>query len=185
MPIDIVAIIVGVLLLIKGYQRGILVALGASLAFILGLVFAFSFSARGSVYLLDRGWASASWAPVLSFVILFFGLVWICRYLIKLLEGLLSGVMLGWVNRGLGAILYLSIGAVALSTFLWLANSAHLISTDTLFQSKSYPYLKPIAPWVFEHIGALIPFIKESLQDLKHFFEQVNQKLPEHVGTVR
>ena len=35
------------------------------------------------------------------------------------------------------------------------------------------------------HIGEVIPFAKNTFADMRHFFEGVNQHLPEHVGTPR
>lgn len=185
MTIDIIAIILIILLFVRGYKRGIIVALCSVLAILLGLSCALSLSAKLSIYLLDKGYASSGWAPIISYVVLFIGVVWLVRMLAKLLDSFSSTVLLGWVNKSIGGFLYAGLGMVVYSTMLWLANYAHIIAPETIVASKTYSFIEPIAPWVFEHIGKLLPFVRDSFSDLREFFDGVNQNLPEHVGTLR
>jgi membrane protein required for colicin V production len=91
-------------------------------------------------------------------------------------------LMLGVVNKLIGGLLYSFLAAVIWSSLLWIANQMHLIAPETITASKTYIWLSPLAPWVFEHVGKLLPFAKNTFGDLQHFFDHVNQKLPQHVG---
>jgi len=185
MTLDFIALTLAILLFIRGYRKGIIVALCSVLAVLLGITCALSLSAKLSVFLLERGFVSSSWAPMLSYAILFIGVIWLVRFLAKLIDNASSAILLGWVNKSIGGVLYVAIGMIIYSSVLWMCNSAHLIAPETIVQSQTYKYLSPIAPWVFDHIGNLIPFAKNTFADMRHFFDGVNQKLPEHVGTPR
>ncbi len=185
MTIDIIAIILAVLLFLRGYSRGIIVALCSVLAVLLGITCALALSAKLSNFLLDKGWVSSTLAPIISYAILFLGVLWLVRLLAKLVDGFSNSILLGWVNKSIGGILYVGIGMVIYSTLLWLCDGAHILSPETIVKSQSYKYISPLAPWVFDHIGEVIPFVKNAFADMRHFFEGVNQQLPEHVGAPR
>ena len=185
MTLDLIAITLALLLFVHGYKKGIIVAACSVLAILLGITCALSLSAKLSVYLFDKGFAGSAWAPLISYAVLFIGVVWIVRLLARFLEKTTSGVMLGWVNKSIGGILYVAIAMIIYSSVLWLCNSAHILSPETIVQSKTYPYLSQLAPWVFAHVGEVIPFAKSSFADMRHFFEGINQQLPEHVGAPR
>lgn len=185
MTLDLIAITLAFLLFVRGYKKGVIVALGSVLAILLGITCALSLSAKLSVYLFEKGFAGSALAPLISYAILFIGVVWIVRFLVRFLEKTTSAVLLGWVNKSIGGLLYVGLGMIIYSSVLWLCNSAHILSPETIVQSQCYKYLAPIAPWVFAHIGEVIPFAKNTFADMRHFFEGVNQQLPEHVGTPR
>lgn len=58
-----------------------------------------------------------------------------------------------------------------------------LISPETIAASKTYKYFEPVAPWTFERVGKLLPFAKDVFSDLSEFFDGVNAKAREDVGT--
>lgn len=183
MTIDIIALILLILLFVRGYKRGVIVAVCAVIAILAGLTCAMALSAKLAIYLQDKGFLSSGWAPIISYVLLFIGVVWLVRLLAKLIDGFSGTILLGWVNKSIGGLLYALTGIIAFSSLLWLCRYAHLLTPETLVHSRTYPYLEPVAPWVFEHIGKLLPFAKDVFADMREFFEGVNQKLPEHVGT--
>jgi membrane protein required for colicin V production len=183
MTIDIIALILLILLFVRGYRKGIIVALCSVIAILAGLTCAMALSAKLAIYLQDKGYVSSGWAPILSYVVLFIAVVWLVRLLAKLIDNFSNSILLGWVNKSIGGLLYALTGMVVYSSLLWLCRYAHILPAETLVHSKTYPYLEPIAPWVFEHIGRVLPFAKDIFADMRDFFDGVNQKLPEHVGT--
>lgn len=185
MTLDLIAITLAILLFVRGFRKGIIVAIGSVIAIVLGIVCAMSLSAKLSVYLLDKGWINSTLAPLLSYALLFIAVLWLVRFLARLLEQATNTILLGWANKTIGGILYIALGMVVYSSVLWLCNSAHLLSQETIVQSKAYPYLSPLAPWVFDQVGMLIPLAKDSFADMRHFFDHLHQQLPEHVGTHR
>lgn len=183
MTIDIIALILVILLFVRGYKKGIVVAVCSVVAIILGMACALALSARLSIYLQDKNWVGSGWAPIISYVVLFIGVVWLVRWLARLTDSFSNAILLGWVNKSIGGILYAAAGITLMSSLLWLLHYAHLLSPSTVTGSKTYHYIEPVAPWVFRHIGKILPFARDIFSDMRTFFEGVNQKLPEHVGT--
>jgi membrane protein required for colicin V production len=185
MTLDLIALTLTLLLFVRGYKKGVIVALFSVFAILLGITCALTFSAKLSNFLLEKGYASSALAPLISYAILFISMVWLVRLLAKFIEKLTSTILLGWINKSIGGLLYVAVSLVIYSSVLWLCNQAHLLSPETLVGSLSYKYIEPIAPWVFDHIGEVIPFAKNTFADMRHFFEGINQQLPEHVGSPR
>jgi membrane protein required for colicin V production len=185
MVLDLIGIILILLFFIRGYMKGFIIAAFSLLAILLGIICALKLSHILAKYLFDKGIITSGWGQLISYIILFIGVVLIVRLIAKALETTAKAAMLGWVDKGIGGLLYAFLAAVVWSSILWISNQMHLISPETIAYSKTYKYLSPLAPWVFKHIGALLPFAKNVFGDLQHFFEHVNQKLPDHVGADR
>ena len=180
--IDIIGILILVLFFFRGWQKGIIVALCSLLGIVIGMLAALKLSGALGNWLMEHAWVTSWWAQVISYIILFLLVLWLVRLVAKAVEGVLKMAMLGLINRLVGGLLYAFIGAFIWSCLLWVANHAHMISPESMATSRTYDYLAPIAPWVFEHIGAVLPFAKDVFADLSHFFDRVNQHLPSHVG---
>lgn len=183
--IDIFGILILVLSFARGWRKGIVVALCSLLGVVLGMLAALKLSGALGAWLLEQGWVTSAWAQIIAYLFLFLGVLWAVRLLAKAVEGLLKAAMLGVVNRAIGGLLYAFIGAFVWSCLLWIANRAHLISPEGLAGSHTYDWFAPVAPWVFAHVGIVIPFAKDIFSDLGHFFDGINQHLPGHVGAHR
>lgn len=182
MILDIIGIALIILLFARGYRKGIIVAAFSLLGMILGVICAMKLSGKLAAWLMGKGIVTSSWGLIVSYLILFFGVVLLLRLGARILERSARAVWLGGINKLTGGILYALIGAFVWSTCLWIGNHAHLFTPEILTQSRTYDYYAPIAPWVFANVGAVLPFAKNILGDLQGLFDQVNQKLPEHVG---
>jgi len=181
--LDIIALTIVVLLFIRGYRKGIIVALFAVLAVILGITCALALSARLSTWLLDKQWVSSALAPVISYLVLFIGVLLLVRLLARLIDKATDTILLGWINKSIGGLLYAFIGITVWSSLLWLFRFGHLLSPETIVRSRTYNYIQPVAPWVFEQVGRVLPFAKNVFAEMRHFFDGINAQLPEHVGT--
>lgn len=180
--LDFIGVTIVVLLFIKGWQKGIIVALCSLLAIVLGMLAALKLSTAFGAWLLARGWVTSAWAQIAAYILVFIIVLLLVRLLAKAVEGALHAAMLGALNRAVGGLLYGFIGAFIWSCCLWVANYAHLISPETMQASLTYEYFAPVAPWVFADVGKVLPFAKDVFADLSRFFDRVNQHLPGHVG---
>lgn len=171
------------LFFIRGYMKGIIVAVFAVLSILLGIICALKLSGVLASWLLELHLVNSGWGQLISYAILFIGVVLIVRLIARAIQSTLHLAMLGWLNGLIGGLLYAFLAAVVFSSVLWISNQMHLLSPETIAYSKTYVYIAPLAPWVFDHIGTLLPFAKNVFSDLQHFFDHVNQQLPDHVGT--
>ncbi len=185
MALDIIGISLIIIFFIRGYMKGFIVAVFSVLAIILGIICSLKLSSSLAQFLFDKGIITSGWGQLASYVFLFVIVVLIVRLIAKAVQTSFEAVMLGWANRGIGGLLYAFMAAVVWSSFLWIGANMHLIEPATIAESKTYTYLSPIAPWMFDKIGAVWPMVKNIFTDLETFFTDVNQKMHGHVDPAR
>jgi len=183
MVLDVIGIILVILFFIRGYTRGIIVAAFSVIAILLGILCALKLSQSLATWMLAKGFITSGWAQVISYIILFVGVVLIVRLIARLLQKAVEGMMLGVVNKLIGGLLYTFLGIILWSSLLWIGARMNIITPETIASSKTYHYVSGIAPWFFEMAGKLLPFVKDTFSNLEHFFDTVNQKIPGNVGT--
>lgn len=163
-------------------MKGVIVALFSVVAFILGIIAALKLSELLASYLFEKGIVTSGWAQLLSYLILFVGVVILVRLLAKAVEATLEAVWMGWLNKLLGGMFYTFVSLMVISTFLWLGDAAKLLPAEQVAKSYTYPYIVALAPWVAEQVGLLWPMSKEVFADLEMFFNNINAYL-QHVDT--
>jgi membrane protein required for colicin V production len=185
MMLDFIGIVLIVLYFIRGYTKGVVVAVFSFLAVILGVIVSLKLSGWFAGWLLANGLVTSSVSLLLSYAILFVGVILLVRFIANAVESIFKMSLLGWLNSLMGGCMYAFMAAVVWSSLLWILHEMHAISPSTIAASKTYPYLQPLAPWIFEHIGKLLPFAKGIFEELKQFFQHIDQVIPNHVGTAR
>jgi len=173
MILDAIFLLFLVLFLIRGYKKGLVIALFAVFSLVVGLLCALKFSGVISGLLFDKQGSGALWAVFFSYIIVFTLTVWLVRLGAKAIDKAMSVVLLGWLNRLSGALLYGFLATLIFSTFLWMTDKMGLIGQETRSSSRCYGLLAGFAPGVFNAIGLLLPFIKSAFQDLSAFFDRV------------
>jgi membrane protein required for colicin V production len=179
MLIDIVFAIIVVLACIKGFQKGLIIALFSVLAFVIGLAAALKLSAVLANYLDGSLNVSAKWLPVISFALVFFGVVLLVRMGARLVEKTFQMALLGWVNRIGGIVLYAALYIIILSIFLFYAEKIKLIDPEVIKASATYSFVQPWGPAVIDNFGKVIPIFKDTFADLEKFFGNVGGQLPQ------
>lgn len=182
MAIDWIFYILLALFLYRGYRKGFILALFSVVALLAGIVAATKLSGTIVAALVDNHPQWAQWMPLVVYVLVFILVAWLVRLLAKGLQKTVEAVAMGWLNRTVGALLYGILIGLIYSVFLWLLTKMNLLSPETISASKTYAVLEPLAPRVFEWVGALLPFAKEGFEELGHLFEQINQHLSAYVG---
>ena len=170
MIIDIVFLLCMLLALVKGYSKGFIIALFSVVGFIVGLAAAIKLSAyvagKLSVHLPNAG----KWLPAISFLLVFVAVVVLINLGAKLIQKTIELVLLGWVNRIAGIVLYALLYSIFISVFLFYAVQLHILSPATVAASAVYPYIEPLAPAVINGIGKVIPIFKDLFEQLEDFF---------------
>lgn len=173
MIIDIVFIVLLIMAVIKGWQRGLIIAVFSVIGLIVGMVAAMKLSTLVAEWLKDSTSISAKWLPVISFAVVFIGAVLLIRLGANLLEATLEVALLGWANKLGGILLYIIIYTMAYSVLLFYAAQLKLVSAETVQRSVTYAYIQPLGPWVIDGIGKLIPAFKDMFTELETFFERI------------
>ncbi|MEO6489574.1 MAG: CvpA family protein [Ferruginibacter sp.] len=177
MLIDIVFGILVILACIKGFRTGLVVALFSVVAFIVGLAAALKLSSLVALRLSEHVNVSNRWLPVISFIIVFFIVVLLINLGAKLIQRSFEMIMLGWLNRLGGMILYILIYTIVFSIFLFYAVQLHMVKNETINASQCYRFIQPLGPIVINKLGSVIPFFQDMFAQLQAFFSKVGNKI--------
>lgn len=175
MFIDIIFLLLMLLACVKGFSKGLIVALFSIIGFIAGLAAALKLSAYAAEKLSGTFNNSGKWLPFVSFLLVFLVVVILVNLGARFIQKSVELVMLGWINRIGGVILYGLMYSILFSIFLFYAVQLKILSSDSILSSQVYPYLQPLGPAVINSLGSVIPLFKDMFAQLQEFFG----KLPE------
>lgn len=167
-----------ILAIIKGYQKGLILAIFSIIAFIIGLAAALKLSTAVAAYLKDSISVSAKWMPFIAFALVFLIVVVLVRLGAKLVEKTFQAVLLGWVNRIGGILFYAALYLIILSIFIFYAEKLQLLLPATIQSSVTYKFVEPWGPKLMDNIGSLIPVFKDMFTELGDFFNSLSNKIP-------
>ncbi|MVT07403.1 CvpA family protein [Chitinophaga tropicalis] len=177
MGIDVVFAIILVLAVYKGYNRGLIVAVFSFIAVILGLAAALKLTTVAALYAQQHWDIHTRWLPVLCFIILFVGVVFLVRFGATLIQTMVEAAMMGWLNKLGGILLYSAIFIIVYSILLWIANQLYWLSPEIKLQSVVYPYIEHLGPAVINILGKVIPVFKDMFENLQSFFDNAAKKI--------
>lgn len=179
MPIfDIIILLFAVFYFFKGYRTGFILSIVKVIALLLGVLIAIHFSGWLSKQLFQEseGWL-ARFFPMISYLILFTLVVWGSKLLGSFIQKAISIPIAGTLNRLMGGIIYVLIFAIIASSFIWLGSHMGIWNPATSESTMTFKYIQPIAPKVFENIGVILPFAKDTFQQLNDFFSNLSQSI--------
>lgn len=173
MTIDIIFFVLMALAVFKGYSKGFIVALFSVVGFFIGLAAALKLSSYVAQQLSGSLSVSSKWLPVLSFMLVFIAVLLLVRLGARMIQGGVEMVMLGWLNRIAGIVLFALLYSILYSVFLFYAVQLKLFSEETIATSNIYNYIQPLGPKLIDSLGTIIPWFKDMFAQLQQFFETV------------
>jgi membrane protein required for colicin V production len=184
MILDLIVVVLIALAIFKGLRRGLIVGIFSLVAIIIGLAAAIKLSSIVAGKLKDSIKVSDQWLPIISFAVVFIITLLLVHLGAKFIEKMVEAVMLGWVNRIGGAILYLAMYLIIFSVILFYAEQVNIVKEETKQKSLTYSYIQPIGPKAINGFGKVLPFFRNMFEDLQQFFGEVaereeTEKLPE------
>ena len=177
MFLDLLFVIILVLAIVKGYQRGLIVGIFSFVAVIIGLAAAIKLSAVVAGYIGDTIKVSNEWLPVISFAVVFILVVLLIRLGANMIQKTVEISMLGWVNRLGGILLYIAIYSMVYSVVLFYADQLKLLQPDTIEKSVTYSYVKPWCPKMLNGFASVVHVFNDMFTELESFFDGVAQKM--------
>jgi membrane protein required for colicin V production len=177
MIIDIVFIVLLIIAFLKGAKIGLIQSLFTFLAFLVGLAAAIKFSAIVANHLAHQTTIGSKWIPFISFILIFAVVVILVRALGRFIEKANEMIMMGWINKIGGVLLYLFLYGIIFSILLFYLKNLGILKPTTIEASKFYPYLSPLAPDALNILGNIIPFFKDLFGQLERYFYLVSKNL--------
>lgn len=177
MILDIILVIVIIVAMIRGYQKGLIVGVFSFIALVIGLAAAIKLSTVVAGYIGRSVKISQQWLPLIAFALIFLVVVLLVRAAAAFIEKSVQFVMLGWLNRLGGIIFYVAIYVTIFSVVLFYAEQMKIIQPATTIKSITYSYIQPVGPEAINSFGAVVPVFKNMFSDLKHFFSNMSHNM--------
>ncbi len=175
--IDIIFAIILIIAIIKGYQKGLIIALFSIIALIVGLAAALKLSAAVAMYLQDHTTAASKWLPFISFAVVFCIVVIFVNLVGKFIEKTFEIAFLGWANRIGGILFYAVLYTIIFSICLFYFEKMNVFDKATINASQTYSFIAPLGPKVIDGLGKLIPLFKDTFTQLGGFFDGMANKI--------
>src|SRR5687768_17186318 len=131
MIIDIIFLILMIMAVFKGLSKGLIVALFSIIAYIIGLAAALKLSASVANYLSSETNITGKWLPLLSFALVFIGVVLLVKLGAAFIQKTFQVAMLGWLNCLGGMVFYILLYTIIFSIFLFYAEAMMLVKPET------------------------------------------------------
>lgn len=176
MLIDIIFILVLILAIFKGLNKGLILGIFSFLAIIIGLAAALKLSVVVANYLQESMITATKWLPLLSFILVLIVVILLVGLVARFIKKALQFAMLGWLDSLGGMILYIALYTIIFSIFLFYASKLILIQPEVVAGSRTYPYIAPWGPKVIDNLGKIIPVFKDMFADLENFFAEIAKK---------
>ncbi len=177
MIIDVILVFLMILAIIKGYRNGFVVAVFSFLGIFIGLAAALKLSTLVAGWLKDSTHIAAAWLPFLSFLLIMIGVILLVRLGALFIQTAMEAVLMGWINKLSGVVLYAALYITLFSVVLFYAEKIQWIKQDTFTASRTFAYIQPWGPKAVEWFGTIIPWFKGMFEELSQFFEKLPQQI--------
>jgi len=151
---DIVAGILLVLAIVKGFKNGLIIELASLVALVLGLFGAIKFSSITESFLIEH--IDSSYIGIIAFIATFVLIVVGVHLVAKAVDKLVTAIALGMINRVLGALFsllkYAFIMSVIIAILASFEKTYSVIPEEQRESSHLYKPLQSIAPAVFPYL---------------------------------
>lgn len=173
MIIDGLIVLFCVIAFFRGWRKGFIWAALSAVGFYFAILFSLKFAYQLSDFIYAKHFFEQSkYVLILSYIIIFFGILLIARFLSKFIEKTFDKIYLGWLNTIVGGVLYFAIGLFFISSILWLADAGKLISEKQKSESKLYNTMIYIAPQGISIATKIIPFFNDLHKEVNTFLEK-------------
>lgn len=163
--LDIILAILLVIALINGLRKGLISQLIAIISLVVGVWLSFKFSSAVSLWLSTKIEAAGGIVNIISFALILIAVIFGMNILGRIIEGAIKLIMLGWVNKLLGALFgtikcILILGLIITVLDPWLVNLELLPKDDP---SILYSYIQNISNSIFPYLQDYLNTAKEAI----------------------
>ncbi len=144
-----------------GYSKGVLYALMQLIAIFLGVVLALNFNSALALKIAVFENLPKALIPSVSFVIILLAVILASLLIRAVAEQVLKIVKLNFINKTIGAGLYILSSLFIASTLLFFIEKTPFISLLKTSDSKMYPIIKPLGPYLIDSAHIFIPKLSE------------------------
>jgi membrane protein required for colicin V production len=153
MILDLIAAVIITYLFYRGYNKGLLKTVVDTLSIVVGIVIALKFSPLVIGYLQKAININPALEFILGFIIVFFAVMLLLRFIADKIEDLLEAIKINFINQIAGGVLMAAFGAFIIGSILLLMTNLKIINQEYAAQSTLFEYLTAVGReggWVLE-----------------------------------
>jgi len=163
MWLDILTGTVFIIAILQGYKNGLIRAIVSFFSLYIGLILAFQFAGWVATQLKQHTKIESHWLPFISFLIILILVLLVLKWASTLLQQTAEWLLLGWLNKLLGILLYGVIYFTILSAIVYFLQVVGVIEAVKIKDAYTYKYLNDWWPYCMDKMGGIIPAIKTSI----------------------
>jgi membrane protein required for colicin V production len=171
--IDIFVYIILVLAIVRGWRKGLILAVFSLVCGLIGLAAAVKLSAVFAIHMKSDLHITSRWLPLIAFILVFVLVIILISWTGRLVEKLIKWVLLEWLNKLGGILLFIVLYFSVYSIILFYGTETGFISKRAANESSYYHLLAPFGPGVIRFITHFIPFGKDMFSALEGFFDTI------------
>jgi membrane protein required for colicin V production len=175
--IDILFYIIIMLAIIHGWRKGLILALFSTVCGLIGLAAAVKLSAVIAMHMKSDLHITSRWLPLIAFILVFVLVIVVIMWAAGVLDKLIKWVLLEWLNKLGGILLFLLLYLSVYSVILFYGTRTHIISKQAVEQSHDYSLIAPFGPAVIRFITGFLPFGQDMFKALEGFFDKIANEI--------
>jgi membrane protein required for colicin V production len=167
-------ILTGTLLIVailQGIRNGFIKALLSFFSFFIGLIVAYQLAGWVARQLKEYTKIESHWLPFISFIIVLLAVLFLIRWVSGLLQQTAEVLMLGWLNKLLGIVLYSFIYFTIWSALVYFLQILGVLEAVKMKDAYSYSYLQKWWPYCTDKMSQWLPFIKTTIATFPNPFK--------------
>jgi membrane protein required for colicin V production len=167
-------ILTGTLLIVailQGIRNGFIKALLSFFSFFIGLIVAYQLAGWVARQLKEYTKIESHWLPFISFIIVLLAVLFLIRWVSGLLQQTAEVLMLGWLNKFLGIVLYGFIYFTIWSALVYFLQILGVLEAVKMKDAYSYSYLQKWWPFCTDKMSQWLPFIKTTIATFPNPFK--------------
>lgn len=166
-PIDVVILLLLALGAYEGYKKGLLMSIVGIFGFVLAIVLGIYFMEFVGNWLASETDQEALALPIVAFLLIFFGTLFLINIAGRALKKMLGLVLLGGLDSLGGAVLGIVRTGFFISLLVWVLGKLELESLKKWQADSTYlAFIEPLTPEVLELLDPILPSVKEASQEL-------------------
>ena len=163
MWLDLFAGTVLIIAILQGYKNGFIRALISFFSLFIGLLLAFQFAGWVAGQLKEHTKINSQLLPFIAFLIVLILVLIMLRWVTRFIQQTAEWLMLGWLNKFLGMLLYGLIYFTILSAVVYFFQLLGILEANKMKGTYSYEYLQKWWPYCLEKMTIWVPAIKQSI----------------------
>jgi membrane protein required for colicin V production len=179
MAIDIIFAIVALYGIYMGFSKGIIKTVFTVLALLLGFMIAVRFSVYATDLLKNIFNTDNPMLFLAGFVLCFILTVVLLRFIAKMLERVLEGLGINFINKIAGGLVIATLFTLIFSILIWFADRAKVIPDSTKDKSITYPYLQAFPTQARTFAEKLKPFFESTYEQGVETLDELERKANE------